>query len=340
MDYNFRKEDTPVPGTIARAASMKKIYQKADTLAQNQASVLIYGETGVGKNHLAQYIQKQGNLAHAPFIRIHCNAVPSDLFASELFGYSPNAFTGASVKGKIGLLEASNHGTVLFDEINELSPENQTLLLHFLQNSNITPIGSLKSKQIQTRIICTSGQDLNEMVYREKFRLDLYYRICVAKIYIPPLRERRDEIPLFLRHFITHFAKEYPFKDVSDEITEEHLSRLSQLYWRGNIREIENLAQTLCLAEHPQQTLETFFARQEKAAPSAGKGGPQAAARTTAPSASAAPIRPLKEAMQEFERSYIQNAIEQAGSLSAAARLLDISYSSLCRKKTELGIGR
>ena len=228
-------------------------------LAYNQASVLIYGESGVGKSFLAEYIQKSGSLSGKPFVKISCSAISEELFASELFGYSPNAFTGASASGKTGLLEAADHGTVLFDEINELSPHCQTLLLHFLQNKNITPIGSLIAKEIHTRIICTSGQDLREMIKAGTFRSDLYYRIRVANIHIPPLRKRRDEIPLFLRFFIEHYSKEYDCPLENQPISENQLTALSGLEWKGNIREISNLAQQICLSENRKELIDSFI---------------------------------------------------------------------------------
>lgn len=226
MAYNTSGTEKKI---ILHSPSMMQIFQKANLLAYNQASVLIYGESGVGKSFLAEYIQKSGSLSGKPFVKISCSAISEELFASELFGYSPNAFTGASASGKTGLLEAADHGTVLFDEINELSPHCQTLLLHFLQNKNITPIGSLIAKEIHTRIICTSGQDLREMIKAGTFRSDLYYRIRVANIHIPPLRKRRDEIPLFLRFFIEHYSKEYDCPLENQPISENQMTALSGL---------------------------------------------------------------------------------------------------------------
>lgn len=359
--------------TILRAPAMVQIYQNAHLLAYNQASVLIYGESGVGKSHLADYIQQNGPLANYPYIRISCNAISEELFASELFGYSPNAFTGASAKGKVGLLEAADHGTVLFDEINELPPQNQTLLLHFLQNKNITPIGSLMSKDIHTRIICTSGRDLREMIREGSFRSDLYYRIRVANIYIPPVRERREEIPFFLGYFMERYANEYGCPPEKLLISDEQTAALSQLQWRGNIREIANLAQQICLSEDSHEAIEGYLESQKETNRQNVQTAGEAAAGGTsrhgaadeipfhgtsvskpfpagpvsfrtlkpaeAPSLPASgSIRPLKEAMQEFERSYIQNALEQTRTLKEAADVLGISFSSLCRKKAELGI--
>ena len=325
---------------ILHSPSMIQIFQKANLLAYNQASVLIYGESGVGKSFLAEYIQKSGSLSDKPFVRISCNAISEELFASELFGYSPNAFTGASIKGKTGLLEAANHGTVLFDEINELSPHCQTLLLHFLQNKNITPLGSLASKSIHTRIICTSGQNLREMIKNGTFRSDLYYRIRVADIFIPPLRERRDEIPLFLRLFMEYYAKEYQSLPNEQVITDEQITALSQLDWEGNIREISNLAQQICLSENSQELIDAFI--RAHSTPLCISKSAQTVERPADSAASVPPLqaslKPLKEALREFETAYIQKALEQAGTLQEAANILGISFSTLCRKKAELGI--
>lgn len=338
MDYkNTLKED----GIVIAAPCMEEIYKKTSLLSNNQVSVLIYGESGAGKTHLAEYIQKHSPQPQAPFIRIHCNAISSELFASELFGYSPNAFTGASPKGKIGLLEAANHGTVLFDEINELSPENQTLLLHFLQNKTITPIGSLKSKAIDTRVICTSGRSLLEMIQEGTFRADLYYRICVANIFIPPIRQRREEIPAFLDYFIDQFAGELNCIPKKPSISEDIMKQLCSLPWQGNIREIENLAQYICLSDNAAQVIENYIHIEENHTPSVPAPQPKPNKREqlqdlTLLFSPSSPVMPLKEVTEKFEQAYIQNALSKTSSLKEAAKALNISFSTLCRKKREL----
>lgn len=331
MEYNKELDDQQL---VIADPYMKQIYKKAMLLANKQVDVLIHGESGVGKSYLAHYIQNHSSSSDLPFIQIHCNAISSELFASELFGYSPNAFTGASPKGKIGLLEAANHGTVLLDEINELSLENQTLLLHFLQNKVITPIGSIKSKPIDTRVICTSGRNLLEMIQEGTFRSDLYYRICVANIYIPPIRHRREEIPLFLDHFIKHFAAEFNCPLEKLTLTDKQLKILCNMEWHGNIREIENLAQYICLTDDISQIIENYL---PASLPNPSSKQPL----LNPPDVSGLltpgyPIKSLKEAVELFEKAYIQRVLKETSTLQEAADILNISFSTLCRKKRDL----
>lgn len=316
---------------VKHSPVMIELFQKAKILSQNWASILISGESGTGKNTLAEFIHKSGKLSNKPLVYVHCNAIPSELFASELFGYFPNAFTGASNKGKAGLLDMANHGTIIFDEINELSPQNQTLLLHFLQNRTITPLGSVNPKKIQAHIICISGRNLKQMIDDGSFRLDLYYRICVANLYIPPIRERRDEIPYFIRYFVKKYSVLYQCPIDSLSISDEMMEELIHLDWIGNIREIENFAQKICLAENAEKEIQNYISKWKDFH------------ETSAPVKNQSPIRafkPLKEAMQDYEREYIQTAINETSTLQEAADHLGISFSSLCRKKTFYQIHR
>lgn len=325
MDYSSTQKNF-----LMASPSMRDVCRKADLLAQSNVSVLIYGESGVGKNQLAEYIQQRSPLSQAPFIHVFCNAVSDSLFASELFGYTPGAFTGASSRGKTGLLESAQNGTILFDDINELSAENQALLLHFLQNKTITPIGSLKSREIRTRIISLSGSSLPDLIQAGTFRADLYYRICVASIYIPPLRERREEIPLFLRYFIRQFEEEYGCRSRDRRILDPQMERLCALSWTGNLWEVQNLALRICLSDRPEDVIEDYLKAEEQ----------RLFASASSQNGSFKPVQTLKEALQDFEKSYIQKVISQSDSLQSAARQLGISYSSLCRKRAEYGMVR
>lgn len=316
----------PQEELVVKSPEMMHIYAKAKVLSKLKISVLILGESGVGKSRLAECICGSG-----PFIRVDCNAIPSDLFASELFGYTPNAFTGAASKGKVGLLEAANHGTILFDEINELSPDNQVLLLHFLQNKTITPIGALESKEIDARVISTAGRDLRGMIAEGSFRKDLYYRICVSEIHIPPLRERREEIPEFIAYFMERTVRQYGAELDMVSIPPETMTRLTELDWMGNIREIENFVYQLCFMGNTPEGMKACVEQAANAIKQADMIDTQAGTPQR---------KPLKEAVREFEKAYIQTAIDETPDLRTAARELGIGFSTLSRKKAELGITR
>lgn len=320
----FKHMDTS--DLVICSPAMVKVYTTARFLAESNVSVLIYGESGVGKSRLAEVIQTR-----KPFIRVDCNAIPADLFPSEIFGYMPNAFTGASSKRKIGLLEAANRGTILFDEINELSLENQVLLLHFLQNRTILPIGSLESRRIDTRVISTAGRDLQQMIQEGSFRRDLYYRLCVSRIYIPPLRERREAIPALIHHFITKYSAEYGVDRAQVQLTPDQLERLTALDWMGNIREVENFVQQLCFWSDTPDGIEECIQRFS-----------QSIRHTDVDvllPAKAAVHKPLKEALREFERSYLQTVLAETPDLRTAAQELGISLRTLHKKRAELGLG-
>ncbi len=313
-------------GLIIENQKIKKIYFDAKRLAQSDVTVLIYGEAGTGKSRLAKYIKENSARKNAPFVVVNCSALPTDLFASELFGYAPNAFTGALSSGKLGLLEASDGGTVLFDEIDELSQANQATLLHFLQNKTITAIGSLKTKKIDTRIICTSGHDLKAMVDEGSFRLDLYYRINVATLSLPPIRLRTDEAEPFILHFIAKYAQEFGINADDIRFTEAEKKRLTALDWAGNIRELENFAQQLCLIQDKEAALRELERNEIKV----DKNEYDKKIRTNEIHTD---FKSLKDATEEFQRSYIKKAISSSENLTMAAAKLGISLSSLMRKK-------
>lgn len=322
-------EYKPVPDDlILRSPAMVQVYTTARFLAGSNVSVLIYGESGVGKSRLAELIQTK-----EPFVRVDCNAIPAELFASELFGYMPNAFTGASNKRKIGLLEAANHGTILFDEIDGLSLENQVLLLHFLQNRTIIPLGGLDSRKIETRVISTAGRDPQQMIKEGTFRQDLYYRLCVSRIYVPPLRERREAIPDLILHFIRKYAAEYGIDGEQISLSPAQMERLTALDWMGNIREVENFAQQLCFwGDTPEGVEECIRQVSQSIQRQELDAGP--------PSQGAPGHRPLREALREFEASYLQTVLSETPDLHTAAQELGISVRTLNKKRLELGLDR
>ncbi|MFA1820860.1 sigma-54 interaction domain-containing protein [Virgibacillus oceani] len=241
----LRKEnDDSADGILAKSEKMNHILNLIDRIALVDSTVLLSGESGVGKTKIAKLIHNKSPRKNNPFIEVNCAAIPPSLFESELFGYETGAFTGASSTGKKGLLEAAKGGTILLDEISELPIEQQTKLLQVIQNKTFFSVGGRELKQADIRIIAATNQDLEEMVKRKEFREDLYYRLSVVPIHIPPLRERKEDILNLTINFLEQINIKYNFNKVmSPKILEMILS----YEWPGNVRELENAVERLAV---------------------------------------------------------------------------------------------
>lgn len=222
---------------IIEDKKMLTVLTLANRVARVDTTVLILGETGVGKDEIARYIHHCSNRANERFVSINCGAITESLFESELFGHESFAFTGAGNKAKMGLLEVSNHGTLFLDEVGELSLNMQTKLLHVLQSQSFIRVGGNKPIQVDLRVIAATNCDLAEMVSAKKFREDLYYRLNVIPITIPPLRERKNDIIPLAQHFISYYNKKYNF---SKKISPSAGAALIAYRWEGNVRELKN----------------------------------------------------------------------------------------------------
>lgn len=216
--------------------------------SSDDTTVLITGETGTGKELIARYIHDKSSRRDGPFIAINCGAIPKDLIESELFGYERGAFTGATEKMKQGKFELAHGGTILLDEIGELSPEAQVKLLRVLQDKKFYRLGGTKEISVDVRVIASTNKNLKEEVEAGKFRSDLYYRLNVATIHLPPLRERKDDIPSLVMNFIMEFNKKFGknFTGVDDKAMEI----LKSYHWPGNIRELRNTIERIMLIEN------------------------------------------------------------------------------------------
>jgi Nif-specific regulatory protein len=223
---------------IGKARSMEKVFEKIRLVADSRASVLITGESGTGKEMIASAIHYNSNRSDKPFIKINCAAIPEHLLESELFGHTKGAFTGA-FSDKKGKFEIANGGTIFLDEIGEMDLNLQSKLLRVLQEKEIEAVGSLKVKKVDVRILAATNANLEELIAQKKFRSDLYYRLNVVNITIPPLRERTEDIPLLITHFIERYAKEN--SKVIKGITREAHKVLTTYSWPGNVRELENM---------------------------------------------------------------------------------------------------
>jgi DNA-binding NtrC family response regulator len=229
---------------IGETGSLKGITEEVRKISDSPSSVLLLGETGTGKELFARLIHEGSSRAEMPFVPINCSAIPETLLESELFGHTKGAFTGA-VASKSGLLEEANGGTVFLDEIGEMPPAIQVKMLRVVEDREIRPVGSTKPKKIDIRLVSATNKDLRESVQNGTFREDLYYRMNVIALQMPPLRERREDIPALLEHYLEKYSRE--FSRGEKRITSEALSLLSAYHWPGNIRELQNVIERAVL---------------------------------------------------------------------------------------------
>ena len=234
-----------VPEIISASSQMKKLLALSREYAVSDTTVLITGETGTGKNLLAQFIHLNSDRFGKAFVSINCAAIPHELLESELFGYERGAFTGARAAGKPGLLEQANGGTLFLDEISDLDHDLQGKLLHVLEQSEFFRIGALNPTKVDVRFIAATNSNLQEKVEQKEFRIDLYYRLNVANLSIPPLRERTDDIVPLAKYFIEEFNRK--FNKSVNAISEEAQEMLVSMPWTGNIRELRNMIERAML---------------------------------------------------------------------------------------------
>ena len=228
---------------IGCSQATRQIEEDIECAARTDAKVLISGESGVGKEVVARMIHERSTRSRQPLVTINCAGIPDTLLASELFGHARGSFTDAH-RDRIGLLEQGNRGTVFLDEVGEMTPSLQALVLRFLENGEIQPVGSLQRlSKVDVRVIAATNRMLLERVAQKEFREDLYYRLNVIHIEIPPLRSRLEDVPLLFDHFLQHHAGRHQI--AVPRVTDEARSRLMAYHWPGNVREIKNLAERL-----------------------------------------------------------------------------------------------
>jgi len=316
---------------LAASPQMVKIRQQVLQIAPVDVPVFISGESGAGKEVVARMIHMRSPRAHHPFVKVNCAALPNELLESELFGYEQGAFTGA-VRAKPGKFELANKGTIFLDEIAEMSPNLQAKLLHVLQDHQFSRLGGRQLVQCDVRVIAATNIQVREAIESGQFREDLYYRLNVFSIHVPPLRERTREIPLFFRHFLQKYGDKYQKQPAAPP---EHLLEAAKRYpWPGNLRELENFVKRYVILEDDEESfrelLEMAAARQpaspreEAPEPSRQPGGLKAL------------VRSLKD---EAEMQAIADALETTNwSRKEAARLLGISYKALLYKMRQFNL--
>lgn len=305
---------------VIQSPAMLKVYETALRAAKFDSTVLLLGESGVGKEVVARLIHQNSNRSEGPYIKVNCGAIPENLLESELFGYEGGAFTGSRKEGKCGLFELADGGTLLLDEIGELPLELQVKLLRVLQDKEFKPVGGTSYKKVDVRVIAATNKDLEREMQSGSFRRDLYYRLNVIPISIPPLRERPEDILALIEHFLKRLNTRY---GVSKKISSRAMKLLYNYHWPGNVRELENLIEHLFImcdqavidADHLPDYLKEH--RQQSAFEEIAVNG----------------IVPLKEAKRIVEEKLIDMALKQAGSVRAAAKLLGVDHSTLVKKR-------
>jgi two-component system, NtrC family, response regulator PilR len=325
-----RQEETAWAGIIGNSPEMRKIFELIRQIAPTHANVAIYGESGTGKELVAKAIHDHSRAAGNAFVPITCSAIPENLFESEVFGHVKGAFTGAFFN-KTGLFELANNGSAFLDEIGELSPLIQTKLLRVLQERELKPVGGTNTIKINVRIISATNRKLEEEVIAGRFREDLYYRLAVVPIRIPPLRERKGDVPLLVDHFLRKYSRQFG-KDVR-QLSSYAMEVLLGYDFPGNVRELENIIERgVALATSniilPESLSLSVHRKKKEAGLTAGTDDNEDAF-----------VIGLDEFISRQEKEIIASALEKAGnSKMKAAGLLKVSFRSLRYKIQKYGI--
>jgi DNA-binding NtrC family response regulator len=287
-------------------------------VAPSRATILIEGESGTGKELIAQAVHQCSPRARAPFVAVHCAALSENLLESELFGHERGAFTGATER-RVGRFESADRGTLFLDEIGEISPSTQVKLLRFLEARTIERVGGNKPLELDVRLVAATNRNLEAMVKEGKFREDLFFRLNVVRILMPPLRDRRDDIPLLLAHYLAHFSRENGLPPLTLE--PGALQTLAQYPWPGNIRELRNFCENAVVLRRGGKLSEFDLDPKYRG--------------VTAPDGSGAPLAPAANplSVEENEKRLLREAlIKSRGNRTQAAQLMGISRRTLHRK--------
>lgn len=312
----LRKKEMSIPDLMYKSKKMDGLLRLARRVAQVDSVVLLLGESGTGKSLLAKYIHKSSPRHNGPFISINCASIPQELMESELFGYSKGAFTGANEKGNIGLIELASEGTLFLDEIGELSLKMQAKLLQVLQENQYFKVGGREIKKVNCRIITATNRNLAEMVEKGEFREDLYYRLNVFEMEVPPLRERKEEIVPLVKYFLDMYNRKYK---LNLEISDKCMDTFLKYSWPGNVRELQNIIQRLVVVTSGPVIEDCDLPKTL-----------QNNTENTVNTDTSHPM-PLDEAVSQYEKKLIQNAYKELGSSYAVAEALEISQSKASR---------
>lgn len=315
---------------VAASDAMHRIRSQVGMVARVDVPMLLLGESGTGKEVVARLIHKLSPRAQNTFLKVNCAALPSDLLESELFGYETGAFTGAS-RPKPGKFELCNRGTILLDEIGEMPPSLQAKLLHVLQDQQFSRLGSRSMVKVDVRILAATNIDVHKAMAEKRLREDLYYRLNAFTVHVPPLRERTEEIPLLLRHFMSRFAARYARDPLP--LSPQLMEAALKYPWPGNLRELENFVKRYLIMGDESQVLKELEGTVN------GKT-PASVPASTAPASSTSDLKSLVRGLKdEAEMEAIGKALERTKwNRKEAARLLNISYKALLYKIRQYGL--
>ncbi|WP_207707282.1 sigma 54-interacting transcriptional regulator [Crassaminicella thermophila] len=303
---------------VAEDEKMLQTMRLAKRVAKVDTTVLLLGETGVGKEEVAKFIHKNSNRKKNQFIKINCGAIPENLIESELFGYEKGAFTGANKEGKVGLFEVADGGTLFLDEVGELSLDMQVKLLRVLQEQEVKRVGGTMPIKIDVRILAATNRNLEEMVKEKRFREDLYYRLNVVPINILPLRERRGDIIPLIRYFLSGLNRKYGW---NKEFSKDALECLYEYDWPGNVREVKNIVERVFIMSNQEKITSEELPKNIFC-----KNVNESLTDTSE-------ILPLRDAVAKLEKELIDKAFEKYGNVRSAAKVLGIDASTFVRKR-------
>jgi two-component system, NtrC family, response regulator AtoC len=324
---------------VAASASMRKLRSQAALVANVDIPVLMLGESGTGKEVMAKLIHKLSPRAHRTFLKVNCAAVPADLLESELFGYEAGAFTGAT-HAKPGKFEVCNKGTILLDEIGEMPPSLQAKLLHVLQDQQFSRLGSRSVVKVDVRILAATNINIPEALANKRLREDLYYRLNAFTLQIPPLRERREEIPILLKHFMTSLSEQYARPPLP--FSPELLQACAVYPWPGNLRELGNFIKRYLVLGDEKLAINELQPRSDGSGASFDASPPRSASEASGTGSGGGGLKSLaRSAKDEAEAEAIAKALEETNwNRKQAAALLQISYKALLYKIRQYGIAQ
>lgn len=316
------REETRFGELIGRSPAMREVYRIIDAVSQNKSNVLVCGENGTGKELVARTIHQRGPWKERPFLAVNCGALSETLLESQLFGHRRGAFTGA-VEDHEGVFQAAHGGTLFLDEITEIPLSLQVKFLRAIQEREVTPLGSTRPVKFEVRLIAATNRDIEEAVRRGSFRSDLFYRLNVVSIHLPPLRERPEDIPLLVEHFVVRFSRDYGVEPKA--VAPAAMQKLLDYHWPGNIRELQNVIErAFALSRAPAIEVEDLPAAIRNGAPPVWQGREDEEGFPT---------------LAEVERRAVAAALARAGGNKAeAARLLGIDRQRLYRKLEKYGL--